>query len=55
MGDRTGVNTDTDEREGGEELGRVEGREFIIRFYYMRKKILFLIEGKNSNSKHFAF
>lgn len=28
---------DLDEREGGEELGGVEGGETIIQIYYMRK------------------
>lgn len=36
MGDISGVDTDTDGRGGGEELGRVEKGEKV---YYVRKKM----------------
>ena len=39
MRDRKGV--DLEGRRGGEDLGRVEGEETIIRIYYMRKESIF--------------
>ena len=39
---RKGV--DPDGRRGGEDLGRIEGRETVIRIYYVRKS-LFSIKG----------
>ena len=39
MRDRKGV--DLDGRDGGEELGGVEGEETVIRIYYVRKNIFF--------------
>jgi hypothetical protein len=39
MRDRKGV--DLEGRRGGEDLGRVEGEESIIRIYYMRKESIF--------------
>jgi hypothetical protein len=41
---RKGINLK--EREGGKELGRVEGGESIIRAYCMRKKIFPIKEKK---------
>jgi hypothetical protein len=43
---------DLEEERGGEDLGRTEGRETIIRIYYVKKKTkLFLIKGKNKRKK----
>jgi hypothetical protein len=44
MRDRYGV--DLDRRGAKNQLEGVEGRESLIRIYYMRKKIFFLIKGK---------
>lgn len=48
MRDRKGV--DLDGRGGGEELGE-EGRETIVRIYYMREKSIFNKRAKKKNSK----
>ena len=37
---------DPDGRGGGEELGRTEGGETIIKIYYVKKKNLFAIKEK---------
>lgn len=47
--DRKGV--DPDNREWGEEMGEVEGRETTIRIYYIRKEFLF-IKRKNCSSPY---